>query len=382
MSHVFEGAVPLADLFLSPVFWGVVIFIAVLAYLMGRSSVAPVAGAAPGPAAKPRTAHVDDVVSGQSSEPATHTKPSKPLSQPQTYERAAGEGAKNRPALATITSWGYQLQDLDVARAAASPFDLLVIDYTKDGSDETRLTPAELDRLKRRPDGARRIVLAYVSIGEAESYRPYWNASWKKNKPEWLLRENPEWKENYAVCFWEPGWQNLMCGSPDAYLDRVQSQGFDGLYLDKCDVFEDLAAHEKKVAATRPDIERDMVAFVQAISRNAKARDPNFLIIMQNAEGLVEHRDLLAAIDGIAKEELVFGVDGPEKKNGAEDIAYSKDCLDKVKRAGKAVLVVEYLNARDKISKAAEIVEGAGYVLYIAPKDRELKRLNYDVREA
>ena len=173
-----------------------------------------------------------------------------------------------------------------------------------------------------------------------------------------------------------------MCGAPDAYLDRIQAQGFDGLYLDKCDVFEDLERHEKKVAATRPDIQRDMVAFVQTISDHMKARDPNFLIVMQNAESLLEHADLLAAIDGVAKEELVYGIDAPEKKNEAAEVEFAKGCLDRAKRAGKAVFVIEYLNARDKIAKAAELVQGWGYVLYIAPKDRELKRLNYDVLEA
>jgi cysteinyl-tRNA synthetase, unknown class len=264
----------------------------------------------------------------------------------------------------------------------ASPFDLLVIDYTRDGSEATRLTPAEIERLKRKPDGSRRLVLAYVSIGEAESYRPYWDKSWARAKPSWLLRENKDWPENYAVCFWEPGWQDLMCGSADAYLDRIQDQGFDGLYLDKCDVFEDLQAHERKIAASRPDIEGDMVGFVQAISRHLKARDPEFLIVMQNAEVLLNHAELLAAIDGVAKEELLYGIDAVERKNGDDEVAWSKACLDRARRAGKPVLVVEYLAARDKIARAAETISGFGYVLYVAPRDRALKRLNYDVLEA
>lgn len=348
-------------MFEQPLFWGLIVFVAVLAYLVGAR----------------RRATGNDA-------PAATSGPAEPLTpkaRPAAGRRPAG-AAGSAMQLGDVRSWGYQLQDLDLARAEASPFDLLVIDYTKDGDEGTRLKPAEIERLKRKPDGSRRLVLAYVSIGEAESYRPYWNAAWKRDKPEWLLRESRDWPENYSVCFWEPGWQRLMCGSADAYLDRVQAQGFDGVYLDKCDVFEDLQAHEKKIAATRPAIERDMVAFVQAISRHLKARDPNFIVVMQNAEGLLNHADLVAAIDGVAKEELVYGVDGPEKKNGEDEIAWSKGCLDRARAAGKAVLVVEYLNSRDKIAKAAQAVEAFGYVLYIAPKDRQLKRLNYDVLEA
>jgi cysteinyl-tRNA synthetase len=338
-------------MFEQPMFWGVVIGVAALAYLLGSRG------------------------------PSTATAPAvKAVRSPAA--RAAPPKHAGAMQLADVRSWGFQLQDLDVARAAGSPFDLLVVDYTRDGSEETRLKPAEIERLKRKPDGSRRLLLAYVSIGEAESYRPYWQTSWQRDKPDWLLRESRDWPENYSVCFWAPGWQRLMCGDADAYLDRVQAQGFDGVYLDKCDVFEDLQAREKKVAATRPEIERDMVAFVRSMSQHLKARDPSFIVVMQNAEVLLNHPDLVAAIDGVAKEELVYGVDGPEKKNGADEIAWSKGCLDRARSAGKPVLVVEYLNARDKIDKAAKAIEDFGYVLYIAPKDRQLKRLNYDVLEA
>jgi cysteinyl-tRNA synthetase, unknown class len=348
-------------MFEQPLFWVLIAIVTALAYLLGSKRSGVGSGAPAG-----------------TSVPAGNAAP-KDRAAPVRKPASATSGVMQ---LADVRSWGYQLQDLDLGRAAASPFDLLVIDYSKDGSEEARLTPAEIERLKRKPDGGRRIVLAYVSVGEAESYRPYWDASWKRDKPHWLLRESRDWPENYSVCFWDPGWQRLICGSADAYLDRVQAQGFDGVYLDKCDVFEDLQAHEKKIAASRPEIERDMVSFVQAISRHLKARDPSFIVVMQNAEVLLNHPDLVAAIDGVAKEELIYGVDGPEKKNGDDEIAWSKGCLDRARAAGKPVLVVEYLNGRDKIAKAAQAIEGFGYVLYIAPKDRQLKRLNYDVLEA
>lgn len=282
------------------------------------------------------------------------------------------------PALGHVRSWGYQLQDLDLDHAAAGPHDLLVVDYTLDGTEATRLSPGQIERLKHKPDGSRRIVLAYVSIGEAESYRPYWQPSWAQTKPLWLLRENPQWPQNFAVCFWDPGWQRIMFGRKDAYLDRIQALGFDGFYLDKCDVYEDLQTHEKRLAATRPSIERDMVDYVAALSRHLKAQAPGFLVVMQNAEGLLAHPDLLAAIDGVAKEELLFGVDAAEKRNGADEVAFSKTCLDRAKRAGKPVFVVEYLNARDKIRQASTTIADFGYTLYVSPKDRALSRLNYD----
>ena len=165
----------------------------------------------------------------------------------------ASTGAASGTAglLKRAQSWGYQLQNLDLNRAAASPFDLLVIDYATDGDQASALKPAEVARLQKKSDGTRRLVIAYLSIGEAESYRSYWKKDWKRQRPAWLLGENPEWEENYAVCFWDPGWQANLCGSPDAYLDRILAQGFDGIYLDKCDVGEDLKRREKQAARQR-----------------------------------------------------------------------------------------------------------------------------------
>jgi cysteinyl-tRNA synthetase, unknown class len=282
------------------------------------------------------------------------------------------------PQIANIRSWGYQLQKLDVEHAAASPFDLLVIDYSHDGSQERVITPEEMARLKTKPDGSRRLVISYVSIGEAEDYRFYWDEAWKGRQPKWLLEENKEWKGNYPVCFWEPGWQSVVCGSPGAYLDRIQALGFDGVYLDKCDVYEDLKEKLPKVAAMRTDLEGDMVKFISAISRYLKSHDPNFIVVMQNAEGLLEHDELVRAIDGVAKESLLYGIGGPEKLNPADEIEYASNLLQKAKAAGKAVMVVEYLNNATKIEHAAAALKGSGSVLYIAPKDRNLKKLIYD----
>jgi len=315
--------------------------------------------------------------------PAREPIPSRPESAPPPQDVTIRQSqASPLASLQVAQSWGYQLQDLDIRRAAASPFDLLVIDYAKDGTDDTALSPTEIERLKQKPDGSRRLVLAYISIGEAESYRFYWRKEWKRQRPEWLLGENPDWDENYAVCFWEPGWQSLLCGSPRAYLDRILAQGFDGIYLDKCDVTEDLRRRERKAAAQRPDLEADMVRLVTDLASYARARRPDFLVVMQNAEPLLERPELRQVIDGVAKEELLYGLDGAEKANDREEVAWSRERLDLMRRDGKPVFVVEYLNDRTKIAKAAEGMRKLGYVLYVSDKSRELDKLSYEVAEA
>jgi cysteinyl-tRNA synthetase len=113
----------------------------------------------------------------------------------------------------------------------ATYYDLVIIDAY---FDDQALTTAQINALKTKPDGKRRLVLAYMSIGEAEDYRWYWQSSWKPGNPDWLGEENPDWKGNYAVAFWKDGWQAIIF----QYTGIITAIGFDGLYLDKVDEYE------------------------------------------------------------------------------------------------------------------------------------------------
>jgi cysteinyl-tRNA synthetase, unknown class len=356
--------------------------VAAFAYALGRNSGAGRSTETPTrPVASPPTASTTGTGPQAPARPPVARPPVQSTTDPASADRPL-QVPRSKPAASSaalaIASWGYQLQKLDLRHAAESPFDLLVIDYTKEGDDESALTPAELARLKQKPDGSQRRVVAYLSIGEAESYRGYWQPSWKRTKPTWLLKENPEWKENYAVSFWDPGWQSIMCGNPQARLDRILAAGFDGVYLDKCDVYEDMRSRHMPEANARPDLEADMVAFITRLSGYAKARNPNFLVIMQNTESLLDRKELRRVLDGVAKEELVYGVDSPEKKNSREDFEFSRAQLDLMKRDGKFVLVVEYLSSAAKIEDATRAIQPLGYTLFISPKNRELDKLPYD----
>jgi cysteinyl-tRNA synthetase len=126
-------------------------------------------------------------------------------------------------------------------------YDLIVIDAFVDGPRGLEwLEPEEVRSLKRKANGARRLVVSYLSIGEAEDYRYYWDRSWDRNRdgrpdagaPDWLTGENPNWRGNYKVRYWDFDWQAILFGSEAAYLDQIISRDFDGAYLDIIDAFE------------------------------------------------------------------------------------------------------------------------------------------------
>lgn len=125
--------------------------------------------------------------------------------------------------------------DAMVTALASTRYDLLIVDAYHDGT--APLSAAQVQALKLKAGGGGRLVIAYMSIGEAEDYRYYWQSAWRDDRPDWLGAENPDWPGNYKVEYWAPGWKALIAGD-GGYLDRILAAGFDGIYLDLIDAFE------------------------------------------------------------------------------------------------------------------------------------------------
>jgi cysteinyl-tRNA synthetase len=103
--------------------------------------------------------------------------------------------------------------------------------------DGQAFTSEEIIRLKSKANGGTRLVICYMSIGEAEDYRYYWNSAWQNNKPSWLEAENRDWPGNYKVKYWDSAWQEIIFGNNDSYLNKILNTHFDGVYLDIIDAF-------------------------------------------------------------------------------------------------------------------------------------------------
>lgn len=318
--------------------------------------------------------------------------------------------------LADMKSWGYQLQKFNSVAAAGSTHDLLVLDEAFEAASAGPRRSDVLRALKRKPDGSRRLVLAYLSIGEAEDYRVYWDRSWvaparaptlpsaagadfsaispahagtsaargapqakaqsvvpavnripTAMAPGWLAEENPNWRGNFRVRYWDERWQALIFGHETAALERIVAAGFDGVYLDRADVYQ---ASLKQ----RPDAKADMASLIQRISARGRSLSPGFVVVMQNAEELLDEPKVRAALDAVAKEDLLFGVDGDARPNSEREVAASLRYLKKAQRQGLPVLAVEYLSDAKTIAAARQRLDANGFVPYFAP--RALDRLH------
>lgn len=135
-----------------------------------------------------------------------------------------------------INAEGFNSKSDFLSAIKNTNYDLVIMDlFFNDG---TAFTKAEIEQLKLKKNGAKRLVVSYMSIGEAENYRYYWQKDWKKGNPLFLDSENPQWKGNFKVRYWMPEWQKIIYADDNSYLKKIIDANFDGAYLDIIDGFE------------------------------------------------------------------------------------------------------------------------------------------------
>jgi len=244
-------------------------------------------------------------------------------------------------ALSEVQYWGYQIQAVNtpgvIDTLAASRYDMLVIEPTRtDWSSDDRYFDAKtaVSQLKSSPasdNTHRKLVIAYIDIGEAEDWRWYWTWStdWDctgakpADWPDYILTCDPDgWTGNYPVAYWEDAWKDIIIYGqntgthPDrdytSVIDEVINDGFDGIYLDWVEAFEDVTV--AGIAQGKGlDPAEEMIDFIAEMQTYGQARNPDFLIIQQNAAALANGRShLFNAIDAIAQEAIWFDGDATD----------------------------------------------------------------------
>jgi len=244
-------------------------------------------------------------------------------------------GAGQRADLSSAQSWCCWLQEPDIGVLAASSYDVLVIDYSYDGSASGEFSASDIAELH----AAGKTVLAYLSIGEAEDYRFYWKSSWRPGKPGFIADENPDWPGNYAVKYWTAGWWS---NAIQPYLDRILAAGFDGVYLDGIDAYwwwyEEGGIGYRTCANRMVTLVEDIAAYTRA------SAGEGFIVCPQNGEGILDDASSsararwLAAIDAVAAESIYYNF------WSEEDQAYRLEQLAQYDAAGKRILNLEYVD--------------------------------------
>jgi len=274
------------------------------------------------------------------------------------------------------TSFAYVLQSDSLAKSKAEAVAKLTArgrDWiVLDASYSTDEPWTALDLATIRAGKVGRKVIAYLSIGEAEDYRAYWQSSRKTNPPAFLLGENPEWKGNFRVKYWQADWQKIIL----ADVDKIMAAGFDGVYLDIVDGFETFEQNGNDFIDDRPNPEtkqsyrRDMVDWVKSVAARARKTNSAAILIPQNGTQLFAHADFLAAVDAVGIEDLFTNGDKLQK---AADTKYRLETLAPMLAAHKPVLDIEYPKRKERQAHAREAAAQNGLIWLVT--DRQLKTL-------
>ena len=299
-----------------------------------------------------------------------------------TQEAGPLAGNAQDRRLAGVRHWLY-LIDVDpdqeaVDLMAASEHDLVVLDFIPSESGTENYPMAEVvAQLQNAPQS--KLVLAYINIGEAESYRTYWQDGWDAEPPGWILGDDPDgYIDNFPVAFWHAEWREIWLAE-GGYIEAVVAAGFDGVYLDWVEAYSDQLVDSMAINAGL-DARREMVSWVTDLADLARGLRPGFIVIAQNAADLADDDDYLRAIDAIAQEQVWFDGGANNEPPGdcplpATDDAIGSDgylrslsdpCLRQYKEFPEGTLHVsseEYLAALTYAQQRGELILTVDYAL-------------------
>lgn len=279
---------------------------------------------------------------------------------------------KRKNPLKEIDNWAYQIQDLwdeKMDKLAESPYDMLIVDRNgsiqgEEGNDDRG------DVTKLRNGRKDRLVLAYIDVGQAESYRVYWEDDWEIGSPEWILGLDPDgWDENYCVKFWDEEWEEVIL----TQFDELIKAGYDGAYLDWLEIY-DYELLKNTAEDEGLDPEKELTKFVRIITSHCRKQNPDFLFIAQNASEMGRISGYRNLFDGIAQEAIWFdGTGDPDTTDVEADEStnpqWTAEYIEYLRTwqfFGLPVFHCEY--AVEKVDEAFKLGANNGFVTYCSTR--------------
>ena len=203
------------------------------------------------------------------------------------------------------------------------------------------------------------IRLGYVSIGEADAHRGYWQAV---RDQSYLVEANPNWPENMRVDVRDRHWQEILLGQE---IPRLMELGFDGLMLDTIDT----APYLEETDPARFGGSRQALSnLVAAIRRTF----PKAVLVANGTSGLV---DVAPHVDGFVVEGVFATYDFGRRlyrPTTEEERTWKLAQIDKARQvAPRPVFTIEYADVGDiaLAQTAADESRRRGFKPYVGVRD-------------
>ncbi len=203
------------------------------------------------------------------------------------------------------------------------------------------------------------IRLGYLSIGEADIHRGYWQSV--VGRP-YLVEPNPNWSGNVRVDVRDEHWRKILLTQE---IPHLVSLGFDGLFLDTIDTPEYLErTYPERFAGSRQAL-RDLL-------REIHVRYPNLPLV---ANGTTALADAAPYVAGFVVEGMFatydFGRRAYRPTTEDEQIWKQLQIDRALSIARRPVFTIEYADIGDLelAVNAAGASSQRGFHPYVAPKE-------------
>lgn len=240
----------------------------------------------------------------------------------------------------------------DASPEQLKPFHLVVLD-----SD----SHPPLDLLK----GRGRELLGYLSLGEIESHRTYFEAAKAEGL---LLRENPAWPGSFSVDFRDPRWRRRVI---QHLVPAILASGFNGIFLDTLD---DAAALER----ADPQKYRGMMTAAADLVRSLRQAFPQIRIMVNRGYDLLPQ--IAPFIDILLGESVYTTYDAQHKSYIRVPDAQYEQQVHSMREAlhwnpKLRICSLDYWNPSDirEIRRIYQVERANGFAPYVAT--RELDRI-------
>lgn len=241
------------------------------------------------------------------------------------------------PRVAAVESFAVYFSD--PWRDTLATFDLVVLD------PDNRSVP-EVQQLRER--GVRPV--AYVNLGEAESYRYFFDAV----DPDWLLGANPHWANHFYVDARRRGWQRLLL---DTVIPNIRAKEFEGVFLDMVDT---------ALPSLYPETEPGMIALIEEIRRAY----PDWILIMNNGLFLVD--DVHRRLDALVVENVFTRYDFEQGTYTRTPVSVRSPLVHRLQafrgRYGLRAFLLNYADAYDSPHRthAVHCAREAGFLTFVS----------------
>ncbi len=90
-----------------------------------------------------------------------------------------------------------------------------------------RFTPSDIQKMRFKKNGSKRLLLAALNVSEASPHEYYWQKDWKLGHPSWLKRLSFSTEDSIITQYWHDDWKKII----SRHFKDIINERFDGVFL-------------------------------------------------------------------------------------------------------------------------------------------------------